>query len=54
MLEMYKSLLPSLPDYITHEGEINWEIASDFIKIMAMDEIEEIEKNAEVAVGLNA
>jgi 5'-3' exonuclease len=44
LFDFYKESLPSLEDYITNEGTVNWKIAEIFIKKLANYELEILQK----------
>lgn len=47
LIELYKVILPSLDDYITHEGVINWERAEKLIWVLGEHEDEVFKERLE-------
>lgn len=52
LIDLYKELLPTMHDYITHAGTIHWDRAEPFINMLGQHEhecfqgrIDEIERN---------
>jgi len=44
LIDLYKTLLPKMTDYITEEGMINWARAEPFIRMLADHENESFKK----------